>query len=35
MDPPDLYPYKAPQMRRVIGAFGKMLEDRAASPLAA
>ncbi len=25
MDPPDLYPYKPPQMRRVIAAFGAML----------
>ncbi len=30
MDPPDLYPYKPPQMRRVIGAFGAMLERAAA-----
>ena len=35
MDPPDLYPYKAPQMRRVIAAFGTMLETRAAGALAA
>ncbi len=33
MDPPDLYPYKLPQMRRVIAAFGAMLA-RAARPLA-
>jgi hypothetical protein len=25
MDPPDLYPYKPPQMRRVVAAFGAML----------
>ena len=30
MDPPDLYPYKLPQMRRVIDAFGAMLAGAAA-----
>jgi hypothetical protein len=29
MDPPDMFPYKQPQMRRVFEAFGKMLERRA------
>lgn len=29
MDPPDLFPYKPPQMRRVLGAFGAMLARRA------
>jgi hypothetical protein len=29
LDPPDLFPYKPPQMRRVIGAFGAMLTRRA------
>ncbi len=31
MDPPDLYPYKLPAMRRVIDAFGAMLCRRAAA----
>lgn len=31
MDPPDLYPYKRPAMRRVIDAFGDMLRSRAAA----
>ena len=30
MDPADLYPYKPPQMRRIIAAFGAMLERAAA-----
>ncbi|MFL5280242.1 MAG: hypothetical protein ACJ8AW_04415 [Rhodopila sp.] len=29
MDPPDLFPYKHPQMRRVFQAFGALLERRA------
>jgi hypothetical protein len=29
MDPPDLFPYKQPQMRRVFAAFGAMLRRRA------
>ena len=29
MDPPDLYPYKVPQMRRVFAAFEAMLRRRA------
>ncbi len=29
MDPPELYPYKPPQMRRVIEAFGAMLQSAA------
>ncbi len=29
MDPPDLFPYKPPQMRRVIEAFGRLLLRRA------
>jgi glutathione synthase/RimK-type ligase-like ATP-grasp enzyme len=29
MDPPDLFPYKAPQMRKVFDAFAAMLERRA------
>ena len=29
MDPPDLFPYKQPQMRRVFAAFGDMLRRRA------
>ncbi len=33
MDPPELYPYKPPQMRRVIAAFGAMLA-KAAAPAA-
>ena len=29
MDPPDLFPYKQPQMRKVFGAFTEMLKRRA------
>ncbi len=29
MDPPDIFPYKAPQMQRVFGAFAAMLDRRA------
>ena len=29
MDPPDLFPYKAPQMRKVFDAFRAMLLSRA------
>ncbi len=29
MDPPDIFPYKAPQMQRVFGAFTAMLDRRA------
>jgi glutathione synthase/RimK-type ligase-like ATP-grasp enzyme len=29
MDPPDIFPYKAPQMRRVFDAFASMLDRRA------
>jgi hypothetical protein len=29
MDPPDIFPYKAPQMRKVFDAFAAMLERRA------
>jgi len=32
MDPPDLFPYKAPQMRKVFDAFRAMLKRRAAAP---
>jgi len=35
MDPPDMFPYKAPQMRRVVEAFGAMLGHQAAGALAA
>lgn len=35
MDPPELYPHKPPQMRRVLAAFGAMLRRRAAWPAAA
>jgi len=35
MDPPDMFPYKVPQMRRVVEAFGAMLGRRAAGALAA
>jgi hypothetical protein len=31
MDPPELFPYKPPQMRKVFGAFEAMLR-RAAAP---
>jgi hypothetical protein len=30
MDPPDLFPYKRPQMEKVFGAFATMLRNRAA-----
>jgi hypothetical protein len=29
MDPPDVFPYKLPQMRKVFDAFAAMLERRA------
>ena len=32
MDPPDLFPYKPAQMRRVFAAFGAMLRARASGP---
>jgi hypothetical protein len=32
MDPPDLFPYKAPQMRKVFDAFQAMLRQAAARP---
>jgi hypothetical protein len=32
MDPPALFPYKAPQMRKVFGAFEAMLASAAATP---
>ncbi len=35
MDPPDLFPYKQPQMRKVFAAFGAMLRRRAAVTAAA
>lgn len=35
MDPPDLFPYKPPQMRRVVDAFGAMLKRRVMGTLAA
>jgi hypothetical protein len=35
MDPPDLFPYKPPQMHRVMQAFGEMLRRRAAESQAA
>jgi hypothetical protein len=28
MDPPDVFPYKLPQMRRIFDAFAVMLERR-------
>jgi hypothetical protein len=31
MDPPDLFPYKHPQMHRVFAAFDRMLQRRAAA----
>jgi hypothetical protein len=31
MDPPDIFPYKPPQMRRIFDAFAAMLERRVAS----
>ena len=30
MDPPDVFPYKSPQMHKIFGAFAAMLERRAA-----
>jgi hypothetical protein len=33
MDPPDIFPYKPPQMRRVIAAFDAMLARQAAVPV--
>lgn len=33
LDPPALFPYKAPQMRRIFSAFGAMLARRAPSPV--
>ena len=33
LDPPDLFPYKPPQMRRIIAAFGAMLARRVPSPV--
>ena len=35
MDPPDLFPYKQPQMHKVFAAFEAMLRRRAAAPRAA
>ena len=29
MDPPQVFPYKSPQMRNIFGAFAAMLERRA------
>jgi hypothetical protein len=29
MDPPDLYPYKAPAMRKLFAAFQALIADRA------
>jgi hypothetical protein len=29
MDPPEIFPYKAPQMQRVFDAFAAMLDRRA------
>lgn len=34
MDPPDLFPYKAPHMQRVMAAFGALLHRRAADSVA-
>ncbi len=31
MDPPDVFPYKPPQMRKIFAAFAAMIEKRAAS----
>jgi hypothetical protein len=33
MDPPDLFPYKPPQMRRIFSAFGDMLRRGATHPI--
>ena len=30
MDPPDIFPYKPPQMRKIFDAFAAMLERRVA-----
>jgi hypothetical protein len=35
MDPPEMFPYKQPQMRKVFGAFDAMLRRRAGSQFAA
>jgi hypothetical protein len=35
MDPPDLFPYKGPQMRKVFAAFRQMLRARAAASVSA
>jgi hypothetical protein len=35
IDPPDLFPYKPPQMRRVMDAFGAMLRRRVGVPVRA
>jgi hypothetical protein len=32
MDPPDLFPYKQPQMHKVFAAFEAMLRRRAGRP---
>jgi hypothetical protein len=32
MDPPDVFPYKVPQMRKVFDAFAAMLHHRAGRP---
>jgi hypothetical protein len=32
MDPPDIFPYKLPQMRKVFDAFAAMLVRRAREP---
>jgi hypothetical protein len=32
MDPPDVFPYKPAQMRRVFNAFDRMLRRRAGRP---
>jgi hypothetical protein len=29
MDPPEIFPYKAPQMRKIFDAFAAMLDRRA------
>ena len=34
MDPPDLFPYKPPQMRKVFAAFEAMLRQHAGLPVA-
>ena len=35
MDPPDLFPYKQPQMRKVFAAFEGMLRQRVRAPAGA